>query len=108
MGANSLGACAGYQAGTYQQCFIWIVDNGNRLIRQTNIETGYTTTLAGNYTAAASTMTDGFGLSVAFSYPSSIQPSSTGAFALIEDGCTVRQLVAHTAQVTTVVGNRAA
>ena len=105
-GSNTSAACTACAAGTYQQCSLIVSDSGNHLIRQTNIETGDTITLAGNYTGD-STYIDGFGLGVNFGYVGygpSLSPDGSYMLFLDLGGCRLRKLVFQTQQVTTVLG----
>jgi hypothetical protein len=105
LGAQSPGACAVCEAGGYQPCQLLVGDFSNRLIRQTDAETGFTTTLAGNVSNTAGASVDGFGLNASFTNPGfGLAVSSDGSYALVNDACVIKQIFLHTARVVSRVG----
>ena len=90
-----------------QQCLLIIAVYSNRIMRQTNMETGYTTTIAGNQTAPTGISSDGYGLSASFwQAGGGMAITSDGSYALFADfpECVIRSMDMQTRQVTTVLG----
>ena len=107
LGSNSSLNCVPCEAGKFQQCNLIYIDSGNRLLRQVDLETGYTTTWIGNKATPSGTSLDGIGLSAAFISPKSSSQgiSRDGSFILVVDGYSIKRVDVHTRQVTTILGS---
>jgi sugar lactone lactonase YvrE len=83
---------------------LYVADTNNQTIRQVNIETGVTTTLAGSL--GVSGAADGRGAEASFDQPSGLAIDREGNLYIADTGnCTIRKLVIPSAIVTTLAGS---
>ena len=83
---------------------LYVADTNNHTIRQVNIETGVTTTLAGSL--GVSGRADGRGADARFDQPSGLAIDREGNLYIADTGnCTIRKLVIPSAVVTTIAGS---
>jgi sugar lactone lactonase YvrE len=83
---------------------LYVADTNNQTIRQVNIETGATTTLAGSL--GVSGAADGRGAEASFDQPSGLAIDREGNLYIADTGnCTIRKMVIPSAVVTTLAGS---
>jgi sugar lactone lactonase YvrE len=83
---------------------LYVADTNNQTIRQVNIETGATTTLAGSL--GVSGVADGRGAEARFDQPSGLAIDREGNLYIADMGnCTIRKMVIPSAVVTTLAGS---
>jgi DNA-binding beta-propeller fold protein YncE len=83
---------------------LYVVDEGNDMIRKIVIATGAVTTLAGSTTGGNA---DGTGTAASFSSPTGIviDPAGTNLYVTDSNNCTIRKIVIATGVVTTIAGS---
>ncbi|MGB7651011.1 MAG: hypothetical protein WBL62_07435 [Gallionella sp.] len=81
---------------------LFTADAGNNVIRQTNIATGVTSTLAG--TVGVAGFVDATGTAATFNHPIGITTDGTNVFVADAWSNTIRQIVISTGVVTTLAG----
>ncbi|MGZ8256318.1 MAG: hypothetical protein ACXW1C_00850 [Gallionella sp.] len=82
---------------------LFTADASNNLIRQTNIATGITSTLAG--TVGVAGFVDATGTAATFNHPIGITTDGTNVFVADANNNTIRQIVISTGAVTTLAGS---